>query len=269
MNERRNMLIHLRECSSVYYRIRFFFGMLFLPFVVSAQSIPAESPVEILKQRQEVFRQINALENPFEDSLWYQGRIYEFELSSTIGTPYFLDKGTLKGNLTYKGKDYEELLLSYNLIMDDLIIEKKVNEYNIIKLVLNKYFVEGFTLQHYSNYYHFRLHTEMKPIHDQLKEGFYEVVYDDELMMLVRHNKVLFFDASKSDHYSYKDEKQVYLILAGKIYDVNSRRIYLQAFQNYKKSLRKYMRRANINFERSGTQTLSGLCAYSQSLLDQ
>jgi hypothetical protein len=236
--------------------------------VVSAQTLPADSPGDILKQRQEAFEKIKALQNPFEDSLWYQGRIYEFELRAQIGTPYFLDKGTLEGNLTFKGKVYEDLLLSYNLVMDELIIEKKVDITSSIKLVLNKYFVEEFTLRAYGNHYHFRLHTEIKPIHDKLKEGFYEVAYDDDLMMLVKHQKVLLFDASRSDHYSYQGEKQVYLILAGRIFKVDSRRDYLQAFQEHKKSLRKYLRRSKINFEKSGTQTLSALCAYSKSLLD-
>ena len=108
----------------------------------------------------------------------------------------------------------------------------------------------------------------MKPINDQLKEGFYEVVYDDELRMFVKHNKELFFDATKTDHYSYQYEKQVYLVLAGKIYVIDSRKDYLRAFQDLKKPLRKYIRQTNINFEKSGTQILFALCAYSQSLLD-
>ena len=108
----------------------------------------------------------------------------------------------------------------------------------------------------------------MKPINDQLKEGFYEVVYDGELRMFVKHNKELFFDASKTDHYSYQYEKQVYLVLAGKIYVIDSRKDYLRAFLDLKKPLRKYMRQMNINFEKSGTQILFALCAYSQSLLD-
>ena len=259
----------MKENNSAHSRLKYFFGVLLLPCLVSAQIIPADSPEEILKQRQEVFRQIKTLEDPFEDSLWYQGRIYEFELGSKIGTPYFLDIGILAGELTYKGKVQEDLFLSYNLVMDELIIEKKVDKSNMILFVLNKYFVEDFTLMHYGYNYLFRLHTEMKPIHDQLKEGYYEVVYDDELMMYVKHKKVLFFDATKYDHYSYQDENQVYLIVAGKIYDVNSRRDYLKAFQDDKKSLRKYMREAKINFEISGTQTLSALCEYSKSLLDQ
>jgi hypothetical protein len=258
----------MKENDSGYYRLKCFLGLMVLPFVVSAQTIPADPPEEILKRRQEVFRQIEALENPFEDSLWYQGRIYEFELRSRIGTPYFLDIGNLTGKLTYNGKVYENLLLSYNLVMDELIIEKQVYKTNMIKLVLNKYYVEEFTLRRYGNNYYFRMNSEMKPIHDQLKEGFYEVVYDDELMMLVKHKKALVFDASRFDHYSYQEEKQVYLILAGRIYDVDRRRDYLKAFQDYKKSLLKYMRHSNINFEKSGTQALSALCAYSKSLLN-
>ncbi len=121
--------------------------------------------------------------------------------------------------------------------MDELIIWEKGNRGNMMQLVLNKYFVERFTLEHSGNYYHFRLHTEMNPIHDQLKEGFYEVVYDDELRMFVKHKKELSFDATNTDPYSYQYEKQVYLILDGEFYVVDSRRDYLKAFQDYKKTL--------------------------------
>ena len=258
----------MKENDSAYYRLKCFFGLLVLPFAVSAQIIPDDYTEDALKSRQAAFELINAMEDPIEDSLWYQGRIYEFELGSRIGTPYFLDIVTHAGELTYNGKVYEDLLLSFNLVLDELIIEKKVNKTNTIKLVLNKYFVEDFTLIRYGYNYHFRLHTEMKPIHAQLEEGFYEVVYDDELMMFARHKKELFFDASKFDHYSYQGEKQVFLVLAGKIYKINNRRNYLKAFQDYKKPLRKYMKQAKINIEKSGTQALSALCEYSKSLLD-
>jgi hypothetical protein len=86
--------------------------------------------------------------------------------------------------------------------------------------------------------------------------------------MFVRHKKVLLFDASKYDHYSYKDENRVYLIVAGKIYHVSSRRDYLRAFHDNRKSLRRYLRQANINFDKSGTKSLSALCEYSKKLLD-
>lgn len=254
--------------KSVYYRLQCLLGFLVLPCVLPAQNLPSYSNGEILKKRQEVFGQIGALEDPYGDSLWYHGRIYEFDLKSRVGTPNFLNNETLPGSLTYNGKLHEGLILSYNLVMDELIILETGNRGDMIQIVLNKYFVERFTLKHGGNSYHFRLHTEMNPINDQLKEGFYEVVYEDVLSMFVRHNKVLFFDPNAADHYSYRDENQVYLMLAGKVYVIDSRRDYLNVFQDNKKSLRQYMRQAGINFEESGTQSLSALCAFSKSLLD-
>jgi len=246
--------------------IKFIFAFLLIPLVVSAQNLTVESAEEILTGRQEVFREINARENPFEDSLWYHGRIYEYTLGSKLGTPYYLDLAALKGTITYQGREYEDLLLSYNLVMDELILKKKINKTNSIELVLNKYYVEGFVLEHFNNYYNFILHTDLRPIHSHLQEGFYELVYDDELKMLVRHKKILFFDAGKSDHYSYQHEKKIYLILDAEIHDVTRRRDFLNVFVNNKKSLKKYMRQADMNYEKAGTHALSALCSYSKSL---
>ena len=240
-----------------------------LPYTLSAQGIPADSPQEILKHRQEAFRLIQDLDDPCEDTLWYHGRIYEFELRSQIGTPYYLNAGTLPGSITYNGKLHEDLTLSYNLVMDELILWKQGTGGKMIQLVLNKYYVENFTLKQDDNYYHFRLHSEMKPIHDQLKDGFYEVIYDDGVRMFVRHKKELFFDATHADSYSYRYVNQVYLILAGKIYVIHRRRDFLKAFKDYKRLLRDYMRQEKINFKKPGTQSLFALCVYSKSLLDQ
>lgn len=259
----------MQEFVSVLYRLICFQALIVLSCVLSAQNIPAFSPEDILEKRQEVFRQINALDDPFEDSIWYQGRFYEFKIRSRIGTPYFLDIVMIPGSLTYNGKLHENLSLSYNLVTDELILWKKDDRGNMDLIVLNKYFVESFNLEQSGNYFHFRLHSEMNPIHDQFKEGFYEVVYDDELRMFVKHKTVLFFNASDIDPNSYRYEKQVYLIFDGEFYVVDNRRDYLKAFQDYKKYLRKYMRQRNINFEKSGTQALVDLCAYSTSLLDQ
>lgn len=239
-----------------------------LPWVLSAQGIPADSPEDILKLRQEYFRSIEAREDPFEDSLWYQGRIYDFELKSKNGTPYFDNIISLAGNVTYNGKLYEDLLLGYNLVTDELILWKKSNSFNSIQVVLNKYNLERFSLNSHDSFYHFQAHTERTPIHDQLKEGFYEVIYDDQLKMFVKHNKILFFYEMDADPFSYRSEKQVYLILNGEIHVVDSRRDYLKAFKEQKTSLRKYMRRSNINFEKSGTQVLIDLCDFTKSLLD-
>ena len=166
----------MKEFKSVFYRIICFQGLIILSGVLYAQNLPDYSPEDILKQRQEVFTQIKALKDPYEDSLWYQGRIYEFDLKSRIGTPYFLNIQTLPGSLTYNGKLHENLLLRYTLITDELIILKKAEKANMIQLVLNKYYVERFSLMYSGNSYHFRIHNEMKPIHDKLKEGFYEVI---------------------------------------------------------------------------------------------
>lgn len=237
-----------------------------LPAVLSAQNIPVDSPVEILKHRQEVFNRINALENLSEDNLWYHGRMYEFEIKSRLGSPYFLDEITLPGSLTYNGKVYEDLMLSYNLVMDELILWTKGDKGNMMQIVLNKYFVEKFTLSYSVNSYTFRLNSEMNPIHDQLKEGFYEVIIDDEFSMFVRHNIKLYNNNYNID-YSYKYEKQVYLMLDGKVCLIKKRRNYLNAFRDHKKSLRKYMRQEKINFGKSETQYLYALCVYSKSLL--
>ncbi len=239
-----------------------------LPWVLSAQYMPADSPEDILKQRQEVFGLIEALEDPLEDSLWYQGRIYDFQGRSNNGTPYFENSTSLPGYLTYNGKLHEDLLLFYNLVTDELILRNS-NSTNTIQVVLDKYFTERFSLISHGNYYHFQTHTEVKPIHDRLKEGFYEVIYNDILKMYVKHKTILFFNDFDADPFSYRYEKQVYLIFDGEIKVVDSRRNYLKAFKEHKKPLRKYIRRAHINFEKSGTQSLIDLCAYSKSLLDQ
>jgi hypothetical protein len=183
-----------------------------------------------------------------------------------MGSPYFLNVQTIPGSLTYNGILYEDLILCYNLVMDELIVLKKADKVNMMQLVLNKYYVESFSLDYSGNTFHFRMHSEMKPIHDQLKEGYYEVIYDDELRMFIRHNKIFFFNATDFDPFSYQYESQVYLISDGKVYAVDNRRDYLKAFQDNKKSLRKYMRQANINFEKSGNQDLFSLCAYSKTL---
>jgi hypothetical protein len=256
----------MKDKKSVYCSLIFFIGFILLPGLLSAQNITAVAPVEILKHRQEVFNQINALEYPFEDSLWSHGRIYEFEIKSRSGTPYFLDNIALPGSLTYNGKLYEDLILSYNLVMDELIIWTKGDKGNMLQVVLNKYYVEKFTLHYSGVSYNFRLHSEMKPIHDHLKEGFYEVIIDDGLSMFVRHKIELFSDNYNLDN-SYKYEKQVYLILDGKVYIINKRRNYLKAFRDHKKSLRKYMIKEKINFGKSESHYLHALCVFSKSLL--
>lgn len=258
----------MKKFVSAFYRLICLQYFIVLSWALSAQDIPVVSSKDILNQRQEVFNQINALENPYEDSLWYQGRIYEFELKSKTGTPYFLNIGMMDGSLTYNKKLHEELNLSYNLIMDELILWRIGSVGESIPIVLNKYLMDRFTLKHNGNDYHFRLHTEMKPIHDQLKEGFYEVISDDELRMFVRHNKELAYDGTDRK-YSYGYEKQVYLILDEKMYAINNKRDYLNAFHDHKKALRKYMSQANINFNKSGTQDLFELCTYSKSILHQ
>lgn len=256
----------MKELKSTFCHLICLQVLIVLSGMLSAQSLPAISPEEILEQRQKGFNQINALEDPLDDSLWYHGRIYEFDIRTQSGTPYFFNIGTFPGSITFNKKHHEDLILSYNLIIDELIIWEKGSSGNMMQLVLNKYFVDRFTLMHRGNYYHFRMQTETNPLHEELKEGFYEVVYDDELSLLVKHKKVLSFDAT-NDTKSYQYEKQTYLIRDGEFYKVDSRRDYLNAFQDNKNALRKYMRQEKINYKKTGTQGLYDLCSYSKSLL--
>lgn len=162
-----------------------------------------------------------------------------------------------EGSVYYDGQLYPNVLIMYDIVKDEVAIEH-LNRYDQLQLQKEK--VHFFTV---FNHYFIRL----EKANTGLRTGFYDLLYDKRLKVLVRRIKerdevidqmkiVVEFPA-KNFFYVYKD---------GVYHNVSSKNSVLKLFEDQKKALRKYIRENQLRFKKDRENSIVKVTTYYDQL---
>ena len=192
-----------------------------------------------------------------ENSSLYNGREYTEVSKKIIGDPLFLHKDFVTGEVKYSGVLYSNVPLFYDLYQDELIT-KHMNRIFKIQLVKEK--VEYFKIsEHY-----FINATKLKYV--QLN-GFYEVVLDEEIKVLMKRTKRLDEQSGASEiQRTLKDKTQYFIIHNKDLFEITSKKSLKAAFPGFKNDISKWIHKSNMNFNKSKQQSIIYV---AQKILEQ
>ncbi|MFT3705650.1 MAG: hypothetical protein QM802_24995 [Agriterribacter sp.] len=97
------------------------------------------------------------------------------------GHPYFDTTAILKGSVLYDGMQYNDIPMLYDIITDQLIIQH-YNKVFLVQLIRSK--VDSFNLLGHSF-----VHLGRDSTKDNVKEGYYDLVYNGKTKFYVRRTK--------------------------------------------------------------------------------
>ncbi len=182
------------------------------------------------------------------DPRLYNGYEYIRNGTPAKGFPFFYADSLLPGSLFYDGILYPNIDLEYDLVQDQLVIRDYTGN-ALISLVSQK--VDRFSIDGHR----FRYVAAEKT--DQLKSGFYEVLYTaGPAALLARHEKKLVAAANTQDQARYTEASSHFLQLHDRYYRVDGEDQLLDALQDKKAALKKYIHDNKIRFRKDLEQAL-------------
>lgn len=191
------------------------------------------------------------------------GRIYIPDHPRANGNPYFLDLDWISGTLVIKGDKFSDLKVKYNVNLDELILKKeKENQESHMPIMLNYNFIDSFELEGH----HF-INLSGMPFSDELS-GFAELIYEGEIIFLIKHTKEFLNRYSQSNPYgAYSKLNSIYYIYETEtLTRVGTKKSLLKYFEPLRKEIKKFMRQNRIKYKKATHIQLYELIKYCDEL---
>lgn len=179
-----------------------------------------------------------------ENAHLYSGSEYVRTNSTVIGHPYFDTTSLLNGSIYLSGTLYKNIPLLYDILHDDIIINK-YNQNYFIRLPGEK--IDFFSIA---------TDTFVKVVPDSADKvlpgiGFYNRIYNGKTEVIVKRKKVLNEDppANGVSQFHYLQHNSYFVKKKNVYFQVSSRKSLFKLFDDKNKEIRKYLRKNKINFK--------------------
>ncbi|QIP16915.1 hypothetical protein G8759_31895 [Spirosoma aureum] len=233
----------------------FFLLYLFLIKNAVGQTASSDSSFLSSAQNQAVQLYENALK---EKTHLYNGHEY-FQHDRRIQIhPYFATDSLRSGAVSYNGLQYQNELMLYDIVRDELAIHMPGNIFRI----------RPHSQQ--INFFSLGTHEFIRIVGDSaagVRTGFYELIHKGRVQFLAKRIKTIHEDISGGVYKADYLAKDRYFILKDGIYhEVRKKRSVLALFPDQVAPLRKYLRTSKIKFNEQREQAIMALVEQYEKL---
>lgn len=229
----------------------FLCGGLFCSTLAFGQTLKGDSAFVAEARKNSIARYTTSIGG---QSHLYNGSAYSEYVSQREEHPYFIDEW-IEGSVRYDGEFHTNVPILYDISLDRVIID---NPFSIKKVLLVNDKVVEFTIQDH----HF-VHLKNTP----LAEGHYELAYDGDIKVYVRHRKTLQSRVVDYSIFNEFQEKKVYFLYKdGKYTSIRGKGSMLKLLDDKKKELKKFIRDNKLAFGADRVRDMSRLAQYYDQL---
>lgn len=173
----------------------------------------------------------------------YNGRQYYLYDSRAEEHQFFIERKWRKGVVRYDGQQFDSIPMMYDIVKDELVIK----HFNGDHLLLQSENVEFFWIDQHN----FQRLESGKDVDDQMRTGFYDILYDGKTRTIMRRTKQRqekIVDKTVTPLFPPKDF--FYILKDGRYHSVHSKKSVFTLFPEYKKELRRVLREPKIRFRK-------------------
>jgi len=180
----------------------------------------------------------------------YNGTLYPGYDRNGQGFPFFLSDTLLTGSVEYDGIFYPEVPLSYDIVIDMVIMPdaRRTFQFQLIAEKLRYFDVA----QHHFLY--------LAPDSNAIRAptaGFYEELYHGKATALARHiKKVQSIGRADENLFRYRQYDYYFLEVKGRYYPIHSEGDLLDAFGTDRNRVRDFIKKSRLRFKRDPESTL-------------
>jgi hypothetical protein len=190
---------------------------------------------------------------------------YPYYFKSKI-KPLLFDEKKKSGSLVRNGRRYDSLPLEYDTYLDKLIYydNTKFIENKPFMISLNEDLIDGFNMYLDDDSLIFRHFKTEECVKYNLREGFYELVYNGISKYIIKHHSSLVQNESVDE---YRLSQTGY-VMVGEIFSrLRSTGEFVELFGKNSESIRKFMRTNRIHFRKAGKNEIASVLRYYDTLV--
>lgn len=246
----------------IYLLLKSKLSIIILIFFISSINLYAQegyknSPSEIVElyNRSQEYYSVN-------DEI-INGCVYPLPNSKINGHPYLNDHWT-EAIFFVNNKKYTNLLIKYDLTIDNVILKAEIED-GIQKLInLNKFQIDSFITGNslFVNSRIFSLEEKNHTYYEQIYRGKYSLFKKYEKVFIKQYNNI-------TPYGKYSNLRiDIYLFDNNKLINVNRRSLFIRCFEKDKQNEIKYfMKKNNIIYKKASHQELKELMNYCSKLI--
>ena len=186
----------------------------------------------------------------------------EYAYSLRDGHPFFDDGHLQKGTVFYDSILYEDLLLLYDLVKEQVVINDSYDNYKIF--LINEQ-LDQFTIQ---RHLFINLKDSLTP--SAPPHGFYEQLYKDRITLLKKEKKQVREDLTSGKVEKFIDQSVSYYLKKGTIYyAVNNKRSLLSALNDKHREVKKFKRKNGLSMRHDKENTLLQVASWYNGQLSE
>lgn len=178
------------------------------------------------------------------------GKIWVPKTSITHSKQFFLERMNLKGSLQFKGIQFDHIEFAYDISTEKIITAIETNDKTKRNIVVNPYFLEGFSVTDSSIKYNF---VRGDFLHFKLDSfGYYQVVQFPNMQYIIERKKHKKLKLDHSQKFEYLADNDLFILKDNKLTSVKSKNDILNFFPNKKKEMKRFIRDNRLKI---GTKT--------------
>jgi len=188
------------------------------------------------------------------------GVLPESKNRDAIGHPYFLDYYTDQGSVIYRGKQYANLSLRYDIYDQQLLLIYLHDEVEY-QLWLHKEFITEFSVEK-KRFIHEALGAFKEP-------RFYQVIGEELPVKVLYHweKGLTKVNAGNSEKSMFEQRKECYILFDNELVDFKGNRSFTGRFPSrFNKSIKKYLRKNSTKVKRASDTEMELLVEYINTL---
>lgn len=181
----------------------------------------------------------------------YNGALHYAYFSSIEGIAYFNSADWQKGSVVYEGIRYQNILMKYDLVKDQLVVAQ--SESGGLPISLNSFRVSEFS---FLNYQFIRVDTENPG--QELRAGFYRLLSAGKVLALARTEKTISERIVDNKVVQRFETKTRYYISRGdQYYKIKNKNDLFRILDDHKNELHGFIRENKLNYRKIPERTIT------------
>jgi hypothetical protein len=193
------------------------------------------------------------------------GKEYESYYSRVKAKPLLFYEKNRSASIITKTRQYNNLTLQYDTYLDEVIYSdtSRTLNFRFPQIALNKDIVDEFYLYFEDDILHFINYREPEASLLNLKEGFYELVYESGCIFVIRHESAEYLREGRKN---YKYSPGYYISSGEKFSTFKNRKTFLRLFGNKTEDVKRFIKTAGIKVGRADKSQIVSILKFYDSL---
>lgn len=230
-------------------------------FIISFNNLCAQENYK--QSSQEIIKLINESQNVYSlDDEIINGFVYPVPNSKIQGDPYLRDQWT-EASLYVNNKEYTNLLIKYDLIIDHVILKAEI-ENGFQRLVeLNNFQIDSFLVGN-SIFVNTRC-----ILNDENNQTYYEQIFKGKYSLYKNYKKGFIKEYNITPYGKYSDLRfQILLFNNNKFININKSSAFIKCFEKEKQNdIKSYLKKNNIKFKDASPKELKQLMEFCTTII--